>query len=81
MSILIDETTRVLVQGFTGDKATFHAKEMLAYGTKIVGGVTPSIPASSPIVRGPPNTSTDNAERRGAETPVARSSCASRRRR
>ena len=41
MSILIDETTRVLVQGFTGDKATFHAKEMIAYGTKVVGGVTP----------------------------------------
>jgi malate-CoA ligase subunit alpha len=41
MSILIDETTRVMVQGFTGDKATFHAKEMIAYGTNIVGGVTP----------------------------------------
>jgi malate-CoA ligase subunit alpha len=41
MSILIDETTRVIVQGFTGDKATFHAREMLAYGTNIVGGVTP----------------------------------------
>ena len=41
MSILIDETTRVVVQGFTGDKATFHAKEMIAYGTQIVGGVTP----------------------------------------
>jgi malate-CoA ligase subunit alpha len=41
MSILIDETTRVIVQGFTGDKATFHAKEMIAYGTSIVGGVTP----------------------------------------
>jgi malate-CoA ligase subunit alpha len=41
MSILIDESTRVVVQGFTGDKATFHAKEMIAYGTKIVGGVTP----------------------------------------
>jgi malate-CoA ligase subunit alpha len=41
MSILIDETTKVLVQGFTGDKATFHAKEMIAYGTQIVGGVTP----------------------------------------
>jgi malate-CoA ligase subunit alpha len=41
MSILIDENTKVLVQGFTGDKATFHAREMLAYGTKIVGGVTP----------------------------------------
>lgn len=41
MSILIDETTPVIVQGFTGDKATFHAKEMMAYGTNIVGGVTP----------------------------------------
>jgi malate-CoA ligase subunit alpha len=41
MSILIDETTRVVVQGFTGDKATFHAREMMAYGTKVVGGVTP----------------------------------------
>ena len=41
MSILIDQTTRVIVQGFTGDKATFHAKEMIAYGTNVVGGVTP----------------------------------------
>lgn len=41
MSILVDETTRVIVQGFTGDKGTFHAKEMLAYGTTVVGGVTP----------------------------------------
>lgn len=41
MSILIDENTRVIVQGFTGDKATFHAKEMIAYGTNVVGGVTP----------------------------------------
>jgi malate-CoA ligase subunit alpha len=41
MSILLDETTRVIVQGFTGDKATFHAKEMIAYGTNVVGGVTP----------------------------------------
>ena len=41
MSILIDETTKVIVQGFTGDKATFHAREMIAYGTNVVGGVTP----------------------------------------
>ena len=41
MSILLDEKTRVIVQGFTGDKATFHAREMIAYGTSIVGGVTP----------------------------------------
>jgi malate-CoA ligase subunit alpha len=41
VSILIDETTPVIVQGFTGDKATFHAREMIAYGTRVVGGVTP----------------------------------------
>jgi malate-CoA ligase subunit alpha len=41
MSILIDERTRVIIQGFTGDKGSFHGKEMLAYGTKLVGGVTP----------------------------------------
>lgn len=41
MSILIDEKTPVIIQGFTGDKGTFHAKEMIAYGTNVVGGVTP----------------------------------------
>jgi malate-CoA ligase subunit alpha len=41
MSILIDERTRVIIQGFTGDKGTFHGKEMIAYGTNLVGGVTP----------------------------------------
>jgi malate-CoA ligase subunit alpha len=41
MSILLDETTKVVIQGFTGDKATFHAREMIAYGTNVVGGVTP----------------------------------------
>ena len=41
MSILIDEKTRVIIQGFTGDKGTFHGKEMIAYGTNLVGGVTP----------------------------------------
>jgi len=41
MSILIDETTPIIVQGMTGDKGSFHAKEMLEYGSNIVGGVTP----------------------------------------
>jgi len=41
MSILLHENTRVLVQGFTGREATFHAEQCLAYGTKIVGGVSP----------------------------------------
>ncbi|MGH7633530.1 MAG: succinate--CoA ligase subunit alpha [Gemmatimonadaceae bacterium] len=41
MSILLDASTRVIFQGFTGDKASFHAREALAYGTRLVGGVTP----------------------------------------
>jgi malate-CoA ligase subunit alpha len=41
MSILIEEKTPILIQGMTGDKGTFHAKEMVAYGSNIVGGVTP----------------------------------------
>ncbi len=41
MSILINETTRILIQGFTGDKGTFHGREMIEYGSDVVGGVTP----------------------------------------
>jgi malate-CoA ligase subunit alpha len=41
MSILIDETSRIVVQGFTGDKATFHTTKMIEYGANVVGGVTP----------------------------------------
>ena len=41
MSILIDETTPIIVQGMTGDKGSFHTKEMVEYGSNVVGGVTP----------------------------------------
>ena len=41
MSIFIDKNTRLLVQGITGHDGSFHAKQMLEYGTKVVGGVTP----------------------------------------
>lgn len=41
MSILVDENTKVIVQGITGGQGRFHTEQMLAYGTKIVGGVTP----------------------------------------
>jgi succinyl-CoA synthetase alpha subunit len=41
MSVLVDKNTKVIVQGFTGTQGSFHAEQMLDYGTKVVGGVTP----------------------------------------
>ena len=41
MSILVDKSTRLIVQGLTGREGTFHAKACAAYGTQVVGGVTP----------------------------------------
>ena len=41
MSILIDEKTKVIVQGITGGEGSFHAQQMLEYGTNVVAGVTP----------------------------------------
>ena len=41
MSVLVDENTKVIVQGITGGEGSFHAKQMMEYGTQVVGGVTP----------------------------------------
>src|SRR6202167_5001215 len=41
MAVLVDANTRVITQGFTGSQGTFHSEQAIAYGTKIVGGVTP----------------------------------------
>src|SRR3989337_502281 len=41
MSVLVDKNTRVICQGFTGAQGTFHSEQAIAYGTRMVGGVTP----------------------------------------
>ena len=41
MSVLVNKDSKIIVQGFTGTEGTFHATQMLEYGTKLVGGVTP----------------------------------------
>jgi succinyl-CoA synthetase alpha subunit len=41
MSVLVDKSSRVIVQGFTGKEGSFHAEQMIAYGTQVVGGITP----------------------------------------
>ena len=51
MSVLLDRTTRVIVQGFTGNIGSFHAKEMIEYGTNLVGGVTPGKGGSTHLDR------------------------------
>src|SRR6187397_1239106 len=49
MSILVDRNTKVITQGMTGDTGTFHTEQALAYGTKMVGGVTPGKGGSTHI--------------------------------
>ena len=70
MSILIDEKTPILVQGITGDKGSFHAKEMLDYGSNVVAGVTPG--KGGKTVHGVPvfNTVKDAVKETGATTSI-----------
>ncbi|MBW8067830.1 MAG: succinate--CoA ligase subunit alpha [Ferrovum sp.] len=71
MSILIDEKTKVIVQGFTGDKATFHATEMIEYGTNVVGGVTPGKGGMKHLDRPVFDTVRQAVEATGAEASLA----------
>ncbi len=70
MSILVNKDTKVIVQGITGKQATFHTKQMLAYGTKIVGGVTPG--KAGQLVEGVPvfNSVVDAVQATGATASV-----------
>lgn len=70
MSILIDEKTPVIVQGFTGNIGSFHAKEMIAYGTKVVGGVTPGKGGATHLDRPVFNTVKEAVDKTGAEASI-----------
>ncbi len=70
MSILINEKTKIIVQGFTGDKGTFHAKEMIEYGTNVVGGVTPGKGGSTHLGKPVFNTVADAVAATGAEASI-----------
>ncbi len=70
MAILIDQNTKVIVQGFTGQIGTFHAEDMMKYGTNIVGGVTPGKGGTTHLGKPVFNTVEEAVEATGAEASI-----------
>src|SRR3546814_4753485 len=67
MSILINKNTKVICQGFTGKQGTFHSEQAIAYGTKMVGGVSPGKGGNTPLNLPVFNTTHDAVEQTGSE--------------
>ncbi len=70
MSVLVNKDSRIIVQGFTGKEGTFHAEQMIAYGTQVVGGVTPGKGGMEHLGRPVFNTVVETVENEGADTSI-----------